>query len=152
MGDLPTLKTLELHKNELKTAGDLPPLPALEKLNLGYNKIKKLELREYANLVTLEVQHNLLESIVGIENLKKIKEMRVEFNNLEEADIKDLLENIELGFLTAGYNNISEAFQEELTAMNKGRMGAASDTITERTEKAREALDVFRKSITDTIQ
>lgn len=115
---LPSLKELQLQKNNITSTKGFPEFPVLEKLNLSYNKLKKLSDPEnFKTLVTLELVHNELEELVGLEKIEKLKELKVEFNKLKDIKSIDDLMNLEI--VTTKWNELKASLIEKLEEINE---------------------------------
>jgi len=125
LGSLPKLQELLLHKNNLEEADAIVEmdLPALQKLNLAYNNLKKLtNLDRFKNLTVLELQHNALESIVGVENLEKLEELKLEFNKLKDLPFLEKLKTMNLQSITTEGNNLKDTIAAEAKALQEKYM------------------------------
>jgi Leucine-rich repeat (LRR) protein len=101
--DYPNLKTLYacglgLEEVELDHDG-------LENLYLVGNELTELDLSKTPNLVHLFASRNKLSTIIGLEQLTKLEDLRCNLNNLTSLDITNLKE---LQSLDASMNSLSE--------------------------------------------
>lgn len=125
--ELPHLRELLLHKNEIESTQWFPDFPALERLSLAYNNLKEVtDIDHLVNLVTLELQHNNISTILWVENMKKLEQLRVEFNALQELNFIEELENLQL--ISAKWNNIAESIIADFETINK-QLGWLKDAI-----------------------
>jgi Leucine-rich repeat (LRR) protein len=60
-----------------------------------------LGLDKYQNLEVLELYHNEIESVVGVENMTKLRQLKVEFNNIKDFSFVDALQEQGLELMTA---------------------------------------------------
>ena len=77
------LTVLTMVGNDLE-AIDLSANHKLETLNLTNNLLQSLDVSANTELINLNMTVNALKSIVGLENVQKLKELRLGFNYLEE--------------------------------------------------------------------
>ncbi len=129
---LPALQELMLHKNNIENIEKLigMDLPALEKLNLAYNKLKEIDsLGKLTNLIVLELQHNVLEKLVGVENLKKLEDLKLEFNKLKDIPFLEQLEKLKS--ITTEWNELKatiewkiKELQDKFNKMKDSAQGA----------------------------
>jgi Leucine-rich repeat (LRR) protein len=118
LGDLPIEKLL-IHKNEIESA-DLWGLSKLREVNIGYNQLesaKDIKLPE--GLQILELQHNKLEDISGVEKLTELTKIKLEFNQLEDADMVLLKDLKKLKFISVGKNKLSEDLEKGFINFNE---------------------------------
>jgi len=85
----PNLVELYIANNKLKTISGLKHLSSLRKIDLGANRIRKMEESELSGLVSLEelwLGKNKIEKIEGISNLTKLRRLDVQSNRLTTVD------------------------------------------------------------------
>jgi len=118
LGELPSLKSLQLQKNKITSLVNFPEFDGLENLTLSFNKLKDTSgIENLKNLVTLELAHNEIESLVGLENMEKLEALKVEFNKLKDLNGIEDLKNLE--FVSAAKNQLKEKLLEEMNEMNE---------------------------------
>lgn len=91
--NLPSLLDLRLAKNSIERLESefFKQFPALQGLKLWYNKLKDVSaLQQLKWLISLELQHNELASLLWLENLDKLERVKFEFNKLKEEQLKYL--------------------------------------------------------------
>ena len=75
------MKKLNLSNNQIEDLWDLPM--NLEILNLSYNQLKRLNpvvTAHLKNITTLDVSNNGLESLEGIEPMRRLKRLLAKHN------------------------------------------------------------------------
>lgn len=99
----PNLVDLYLANNKIKVISGLQHLTSLRKIDLGANRIRKMDHEQFANLVNLEelwLGKNKIEIIEGVSNLKKLRRLDVQSNRLTSVDnlvgLEDTLEELYL--------------------------------------------------------
>ncbi len=125
IGSLPRLQELLLHKNDLETADAITQmdLPALQKLNLAYNQLKEVKnLDHFKNLVVLELQHNALQTLVWVENVEKLQELKLEFNKLTDLPFWEQLKWGALQSITTEGNSLKDALSAEVKTLQEKYM------------------------------
>lgn len=77
-------------------------------------------LEGLTNLVTLELHHNILEKLDGIEQLQQLEQLKVEYNKLTDDEIGPLTETLQkLSLLTAKGNEVKDELLKRLDKLNK---------------------------------
>jgi len=99
----PNLTELYLANNKIKVISGLENLTSLRKIDLGANRIRKMEFDQFANLTNLEdlwLGKNKIEKIEGLSNLKKLRRLDVQSNRLTSVEnltgVIDTLEELYL--------------------------------------------------------
>jgi len=101
----PTLRSLELGGNKIRTIENLDALCNLQELWLGKNKITKLQnLGGLKRLRILSVQSNRLTQIEGLEQLTELEDLYLSHNGIEK--LEGLENNLKLRTLDVGNNRI----------------------------------------------
>jgi len=107
----PNLVDLYLANNKIKVISGLEHLTNLRKIDLGANRIRKIDPDQFANLVNLEelwLGKNKIEKIEGLSNLKKLRRLDVQSNRLTSVEnligLEDTLEELYLA-----HNGIDDA-------------------------------------------
>ena len=108
---LPNVESLSLSHNELfrsrQALKGLKHLTRLQKLDLSYNHLVALPGARYAlgNLQTLNLSHNQLKSVEGIDRLYSLEHLQLHANQLE--DCRGLVRLIQLETLTLRDNPLA---------------------------------------------
>ena len=90
IGELTSLKKLDLSSNKITTIHSLNNLVNLEKLDLSYNKITTTQgLEKLTNLQDLRLNNNKITTIQGLDNLNKLKYITLYNNKIPEKEIKE---------------------------------------------------------------
>lgn len=99
----PNLVQLYLANNKIKVISGLENLTSLKKIDLGANRIRKMEAKQFENLVNLEelwLGKNKIEMIEGVSNLKSLRRLDVQSNRLLSVEnlegLEDTLEELYL--------------------------------------------------------
>jgi len=99
----PNLVELYLANNKIKVISCLQHLTTLRKIDLGANRIRKMDSEQFENLINLEelwLGKNKIENIEGISNLKKLRRLDVQSNRLTSIEnlvgLEDTLEELYL--------------------------------------------------------
>ncbi len=103
------LRSIEAYKNQIEEI-DLGNLPALTQLDLAYNNLESDDLTQISLLTSLEylqIQHNQINSIAGIDALENLKKLRIESNQIKNVAVLANLEN--LTEVTMGNNPLPES-------------------------------------------
>ena len=100
---LEIIHSADLANNKIKVISGLQHLTSLRKIDLGANRIRKMDHEQFANLINLEelwLGKNKIEIIEGVSNLKKLKRLDVQSNRLTSVDnlvgLEDTLEELYL--------------------------------------------------------
>ncbi|KAG8821722.1 hypothetical protein FRC17_009742 [Serendipita sp. 399] len=102
----PSLRSLELGSNRIRTIENLDSLVNLEELWLGKNKLTKIEnLDNLQKLRLLSIQSNRITKIEGLDKLVNLEELYISHNGLET--IEGLENNTKLTTLDVGNNQIT---------------------------------------------
>ena len=93
----------DLANNKIKVMSGLKYLVALRKIDLGANRIRKIEPDELSCLINLEelwLGKNKIEKIEGLSNLKKLRSLDIQSNRLTSIEnltgLEDTLEELYL--------------------------------------------------------
>ncbi|XP_074647036.1 uncharacterized protein LOC141903059 isoform X2 [Tubulanus polymorphus] len=108
-------RVLDLSCNYIKKMENLEQLSDLRELKVYDNKIAQLEnldcLKELCNL---QLQHNLIKNIgKGLMNLKKLKQLRLDYNNLIKMEPTELASCSMITYLNISHNRL-----DNLAAVN----------------------------------
>lgn len=101
----------DLANNKIKVISGLEHLTNLRKIDLGANRIRTIDPKQFANLVNLEelwLGKNKIEKIEGLSNLKKLRRLDIQSNRLTTVEnligLEDTLEELYLA-----HNGIDDA-------------------------------------------
>jgi len=107
LGNLKTVKELDLHNNNITIISGLEKLSSLQTLYLQGNKITEIGgLDTLENLGYLYLSNNKIKDITRLTNLKNLKILNLEFNEIENISGLESLTN--LAFLNLSKNKISK--------------------------------------------
>ncbi|XP_041359793.1 protein phosphatase 1 regulatory subunit 7-like [Gigantopelta aegis] len=109
------LKILDLSCNHLKKIDGLESCPDLRELKLYGNEIEAIEnLNTLKDLCSLHLQHNKIKKIGrGLSGLKKLKQLRLDSNQLVKLETSDLVACVQLTTI-----NLSSNFIDNLKALS----------------------------------
>jgi len=119
IADIALLNRLEVYKNQIEEI-DLGDLPTLVVLDLSYNNLDTEDFQSLIHLTALQnlqLQHNQITSIDGIQALGNLKELKLEYNQISEVSILDQLEN--LASVTLAKNALPEEVVEKWKKFNE---------------------------------
>lgn len=112
------IQDLKLHKNILKEV-NIEWLSKLNSVNLWYNELLSWsDILLPKSIKTLELQHNKLADLNWLGNLENLESLKVEFNELEDMDLKELANLDMLKFISVWRNKISKKLEEKIKQMN----------------------------------
>ncbi len=107
LGDLKTIKILDLHNNDITIISELEKLSSLQALYLQGNKITEISgLDKLENLEELKPSNNKIKVITGLSNLKKLKKLELHQNEIENISGLESLTSLEI--LNLGNNKINK--------------------------------------------
>ena len=113
------IQDLKLHKNNL-TKVDLDSLVKLNTINLWYNELlswKDISLPK--SIVSLELQHNKLDNINGINKFTNLETLKLEFNSLEDNDLEKLSWLKNLNYISLWFNKLTKEREKSFNDFNK---------------------------------
>ena len=104
------LRCLDLSCNQIKTIKALEKNVELKELKLYSNRIKNVEgLDKLKELYSLQLQDNSISKIgVGLQNLKKLKTLRVDCNEILTISVLEFAACSKLTFLNVSSNKLSD--------------------------------------------
>lgn len=119
LSNIPLLRKLELFGAELESI-DLKNVPDLAYLDLSYNKLESNDLRDvflFTSLNDLQLHRNKITSLQGIENLKNLERVKLEFNNINQASELDKLPK--LIFASLAFNPLPQDVIDKWTKISQ---------------------------------
>lgn len=117
--DVKLLNRIEAYKNQIEEV-DIKNLPGLVELDLAYNNLSSEDiasLNQLTSVESLQLQHNNLESIKGVEVLENLKTLKIESNQISDVSVLEQLENLEN--VTVGNNPLPETEIEKWKEFNQ---------------------------------
>ncbi|KAK3584989.1 hypothetical protein CHS0354_037363 [Potamilus streckersoni] len=111
--DLSKVYEINLHANEITVIDNLEK--DMRELKLYDNRIRKIEnIDNLRELCSLHLQHNKIKTVgKGLGNLKKLKMLRLDCNQILQIDIPELSPCVQLTFIDVSYNML-----DSLAALN----------------------------------